>query len=861
MPSNNEAESPETLEASKTPEISGEDEANANLPERDSSERIVPTPLPAGPLGRFQASFSLGSLATLIAVAGSVIFIFLQLHPSLLFSGTLEAGGDTGAHVALPAYMKAHLLPHLRLTGWSPEWYDGYPIFTFYFPLPSFIIVIFSYVFSYAVAFKLGTVLGLLVMPVAGWALGKLAGARGPVPACLALGTVPFVFEQSFTIDGGNIASTMAGEYSFALSLALALVAIGLIARGLIPRKHAVLVAVLAVCVLLCHVLPFFFLAIAAGLLLMLNFSWRSLRWAAVAGVTTVGLAAFWLLPFVAYNKYSSSMGWQQVRTFVSSLFPGEANAKTLMYGFYPSHSELTPFLWMALFGAVVSVVLSLWPNAPYKSAHKVGVVLFLTAILSALAFIFAPQSAVYNARALPFWFISVYLLAAIGVGEAGYMVAWLWRRSRVGRYVAWWWTADRGEEPSLDRYPDRRWNPGSVALPIVGVITCLVYVSLPLGLLPQSLAKHLEKPTTKSSFIPGWVDWNLSGYQAKASWPEYHSIVDTMWGFARQNGCGRAMWEYEAQQNRFGTPEALMLLPYWTNGCVDSMEGLLFESSATTPYHFLNQSELSTGPSDAMAGLPYAGLDVPLGIQHLQMLGVKYFMAFSPAVVEQADLDPTLVPLGTSGPWSFTYDGSNLERTWHFYLIKSSTPVVPLSNEPLVVQKNFSQASWQSMAVDWYQDPAAFPVFLTDAGLRSWPHVKLAGQDIAPNLGNLPARGLPPVKVSNIRQTNSSISFDVSRTGVPVLVRISYFPDWHASGAKGPFRATPNLMIVVPTSKHVDLVYGPAGIDLLGDAMTLVTLVVLVGSVIVAWLRRQNSDFASSVSSLPGRLRTFGRA
>ena len=41
----------------------------------------------------------------------------------------------------------------------------------------------------------------------------------------------------------------------------------------------------------------------------------------------------------------------------------------------------------------------------------------------------------------------------------------------------------------------------------------------------------------------------------------------------------------------------ALMLLPYWTDGCIGSMEGLYFESSATTPYHFLNQSELSEAP------------------------------------------------------------------------------------------------------------------------------------------------------------------------------------------------------------------------------------------------------------------------
>ena len=38
----------------------------------------------------------------------------------------------------------------------------------------------------------------------------------------------------------------------------------------------------------------------------------------------------------------------------------------------------------------------------------------------------------------------------------------------------------------------------------------------------------------------------------------------------------------------------SLELLPYFTNGRIDSMEGLYFESSATTSFHFLTVSELA---------------------------------------------------------------------------------------------------------------------------------------------------------------------------------------------------------------------------------------------------------------------------
>ena len=66
-------------------------------------------------------------------------------------------------------------------------------------------------------------------------------------------------------------------------------------------------------------------------------------------------------------------------------------------------------------------------------------------------------------------------------------------------------------------------------------------------------------------------------------------------------------------------------------------MEGLFFESSATTPYHFLASSALSAAPSRPVRNLRYDPLDVPKGVQYMQLLGVRYYMAFSPAAVKMA--------------------------------------------------------------------------------------------------------------------------------------------------------------------------------------------------------------------------------
>ena len=90
---------------------------------------------------------------------------------------------------------------------------------------------------------------------------------------------------------------------------------------------------------------------------------------------------------------------------------------------------------------------------------------------------------------------------------------------------------------------------------------------------------------------------------------------------------------------------------------------------------------------------------------------------------------------------------------------------------------------------------------------------------------GSVAKRPLPKVEVSNIRTTESSVAFDVSRTGVPVMVKTSYYPNWKAEGAKGPWRATPNFMVVVPTAKHVKLTFATSTADQAGRVLTVVGL------------------------------------
>ncbi len=82
-----------------------------------------------------------GKWAGLAAALACVVFVLLQMRPDLLISNTTPSGGDMGAHVWGPAYMRDHLLSQGQLTGWTPDWYAGFPAYHYYMIVPPLAII------------------------------------------------------------------------------------------------------------------------------------------------------------------------------------------------------------------------------------------------------------------------------------------------------------------------------------------------------------------------------------------------------------------------------------------------------------------------------------------------------------------------------------------------------------------------------------------------------------------------------------------------------------------------------------------------------------------------------------------------
>ncbi|MEE8401367.1 MAG: hypothetical protein V3R86_04375, partial [Candidatus Hydrothermarchaeaceae archaeon] len=97
-----------------------------------------------------------------------VIFAFLlsYFEPELILEDTTITGGDTASHYAYAKYMKDHLLPGGKVSGWYPGAFSGFPVFVFYFFPPFLLSVIMGEFIPLKIAFKIVTLLGIFSLPL-----------------------------------------------------------------------------------------------------------------------------------------------------------------------------------------------------------------------------------------------------------------------------------------------------------------------------------------------------------------------------------------------------------------------------------------------------------------------------------------------------------------------------------------------------------------------------------------------------------------------------------------------------------------------------------------------------------------------
>jgi hypothetical protein len=766
--------------------------------------------------------------STILVVTTVIMMLIVHLNPispsrDLVFDRTTPTGGDMGAHVWGPAFLRDHLLPNLQLSGWSMDWYGGLPLYRFYMVIPALVIVAFDVVLPYGVAFKLVAVSGLVLFPLACWAFGRLANFRHPVPELFAVAGLCFLLDESFQIYGGNVKSTMAGEFSFSIALTLAMVGLGLLAHGLRTGKFRVWTAVVLSLAAVSHGIVLIFVAVSAVVLVLVWLDGQRLVYAVTTGVTTLLLAAWWVGPFLFGHEFMTDMkyGFRPEGandSFWDMFFPLTAPLDFLITGL-AAIGLIAMVMRRNLNGTALGIITLLFVGLVYITRDSLPGIGLL-----------------WNPRLLPFVYLTRYLLMVIGGLE---LITWFVNAAR-----------NRLASSQLNSY-EGAFAAGAITLSCL-VVFGWMYETLPFdGRATAGEASvyawgPLRKgPDSGRAVADGWTRYNMQGYEGRSQYPEYHAVVTAMDEIGATRGCGRALWENNSANGEYGTTMALMLLPHWTDGCIASMEGLFFEASGTTPYHFLTTAAMSEQSSNPVRQLRYVNNDAEVGVGHMRDLGVRYLMVRTDPAKTEAQGREELELVTTSGPWEI-------------YELRDSTIVEALTVQPVVVETRGGDQRERNLEVgtSWFQRREDWPAIPANDGPESWQRVAVevdldarVGEpgdrsrnvDYVVPVGAIEPVELAPVTVSDVEMRQQSLSFTVDQIGVPVLVRVSYFPNWRAEGADGPYRVAPNHMVVIPTDTEVTLRYAKTTWD-----WFFYTLTVLGIGLCVFWRRRGDVVYAS---------------
>jgi len=143
---------------------------------------------------------------------------------------------------------------------------------------------------------------------------------------------------------------------------------------------------------------------------------------------------------------------------------------------------------------------------------------------------------------------------------------------------------------------------------------------------------------------------------------------------------------------------------------------------------------------------------------------------------------------------------------------------------------------SFVDASLEWYDDVEGLDRWVVADGPAGWPRIEaIAASGLAEPISSAGV-------VSDVVLEPHRISFHTTAVGVPHLVKVSYFPNWQATNAEGPYRATPSLMVVVPTDEDVTLDFRHTWAETGGMALTGAALLGLAGLGVWRLVRRRRA-------------------
>jgi hypothetical protein len=198
----------------------------------------------------------LGLLALLLQI--------INIIPKDIFSDNPPTGGDMGSHYWPFLTLLEHGFRTLTWPVWNPGNLLGEPQLLHYFPLPFLVMGVLSLFVPTAVSFKLAVVIPILILPITTYLMVRRLNFKFPSPLFAAVVVQYVLFNENYSMWGGNILSTLSGQFAHLYAIVFLFLGLGTlsldVSRERLPRSavwfslvaisHAYILLGLPICVL-----------------------------------------------------------------------------------------------------------------------------------------------------------------------------------------------------------------------------------------------------------------------------------------------------------------------------------------------------------------------------------------------------------------------------------------------------------------------------------------------------------------------------------------------------------------------------------------------------------------------------------
>lgn len=725
----------------------------------------------------------------IVIVSFIVLYIvfFSKFDLSLLFTDTVITGGDTASWFQTVKNLKENLLPNFRLFGWNQSNFFGFNELQYYFPLPFLFAAILGFFMPLTIALKITTFIGLVTLPLAFFYSVKKITKNSLSAISASFLSLIFIFNEFYTMFGGNFLSTFAGEFCYSFSLSIAVFFIGVCYETFEKGKNPIFAGILLGLTAISHIfvfmpsffIPFYFL-LADKLFLReknikkdakeikkekqkleekIDFCKEKIpERILLLYIIAFLVISFWLVPMIFTKDYSQSISmiwiFDSFKDFISKTFIG--------------------FILLGFFLAI----LLMWN---LKRLRIISLLLIYLYAVSLFFYIISLFLEIPDIRFVPFGLVvSVFSISIF----SNYIFEFL--------------------------------DFKKISPPIINVF--IFFVIMIIGILFVIL--HPKNVTS-------WYKWNYSGYEAKK---EYINLKNIIREFGGNINTGRLLWEKQNQNDNadFGSERAFENLFLFTGR--PATEGVHYHSSfMARPTTYL-QSEYSLQPVDPESNRIYSKVNPEVwGLRFFQ-INAKDIIVFSQEIKDLFSKHFDFEKSGEFGKfWVFTYK----------YFPKSYVMIYDIEKIKVIKDNKYG------FKTDFYRYFRDYELFDAPFIFEKQGKEFITGDNYYKNYDEYKDKNFVynfdfNKWLSNYKYFNSiynedvnqfKIKFKTKEIGKPHIIKITYSPNFKSRNKEKIYPVSPGFMMIIPQKEEVEIYYGTNIYEIIGLIITLLLIPIIIFS------------------------------